>query len=827
MRVKAQDLRTQNLDFPQARTARGARSQVRLSMPDAPHLSPRAGQTAELPIGRPRTEKREPLADIVPKVPLSSQTRTFARVQGPQHNEILVAPEAQAHVVVDNHPLKRHVVMSQPAGNVGAGWWWSSSSVKGFEAGSPEAVVQGNLRGTKLTLTADANGSVRFEAPILDSVRAIRDRLGNGEETRVALREKGQKAGLVPEDAVKPRAIESSSNRLVLERSSISGSHKHRLEMRAMPGTTISRSSSGEIEISSKGKPAIEVSYLTDLAPLTPFAPLDFLNPAATARLESDLERAQQGQLSKSERHELRLVCRALEDLSAMVYREKAIAGGWRFLTYFGRDTLQTVMMLRPVLDPEVVESVFQAALERTGPKGDVAHEEDLADQAEHVNLRRALSGKEAPDRAKWSEPVYDYKMVDDDFMLASAVAEYLTDPSVPEDRKKAFLEKQNATGEKNVSAIQRNLAYIADRAAPYAESVRKGQPDPKRLVQDPFAQAIDPKLLIKINDGEMVGDWRDSDVGLALGKYPASINLELVPTSLEKAGALSEKLGAMGYAPKTSIAPRYNHGESPAKKLSSMAEDWKTARSHFLVKIPAKRLPELLGRFLDQQTKDGRELFSGLELGGMTIGEIVKKKELPPALADGWTFSGVSLDADAKPVAVMSSDGFFGLSGSTLRREAVKETSRLISTPYPLGLATPAGAVVSNPVLAANEKLDDLMGPGRYHGAVIWTWLEALGMSALAHQRNLANEAGEKELARAADDAIRAIDRQVSGSGELQTSELHGWDVKKGNSGLQIVAKPFEGAANETLEAWPGNATQLWATALPLVRWAYKSKLL
>jgi hypothetical protein len=51
----------------------------------------------------------------------------------------------------------------------------------------------------------------------------------------------------------------------------------------------------------------------------------------------------------------------------------------------------------------------------------------------------------------------------------------------------------------------------------------------------------------------------------------------------------------------------------------------------------------------------------------------------------------------------------------------------------------------------------------------------------------------------------------------------LHGYGFDK--DGI-IEARPFEGAANEPYDSWPGNATQLWATALPLLKWARSKKL-
>src|SRR6185436_8522178 len=85
-----------------------------------------------------------------------------------------------------------------------------------------------------------------------------------------------------------------------------------------------------------------------------------------------------------------------LDALAFLSYREKLVAGSWRFLTYFGRDTLLSVRMLMPGLKRDVVEAALTAVLGRvnltpdvkdpnfdyTIEVGDVAHEEELGDYA-------------------------------------------------------------------------------------------------------------------------------------------------------------------------------------------------------------------------------------------------------------------------------------------------------------------------------------------------------------------------------------------------------------------------------------------------------------
>src|SRR5262249_11046226 len=111
---------------------------------------------------------------------------------------------------------------------------------------------------------------------------------------------------------------------------------------------------------------------------------------------------------------------RSREVLTYLSYREKYLAGSWRFDPYFGRDTLMSVMLLSPVLHAEAVERGIGAVLDRLAPNGEVAHEEDIG---EFAVLRNAREG-----RGRIPTPIYDYGMVDDDFMLAPLVAQELLD---------------------------------------------------------------------------------------------------------------------------------------------------------------------------------------------------------------------------------------------------------------------------------------------------------------------------------------------------------------------------------------------------------------
>lgn len=68
--------------------------------------------------------------------------------------------------------------------------------------------------------------------------------------------------------------------------------------------------------------------------------------------------------------------------LSFLSYTTKLTAGGWRFLTYFGRDSVISALLLEPVLSEGkggAIEAVISAVLERiNSTDGSVCHEETI-----------------------------------------------------------------------------------------------------------------------------------------------------------------------------------------------------------------------------------------------------------------------------------------------------------------------------------------------------------------------------------------------------------------------------------------------------------------
>lgn len=79
-----------------------------------------------------------------------------------------------------------------------------------------------------------------------------------------------------------------------------------------------------------------------------------------------------------------------VDQLAFLAYESEFLAGGWRFLTCthpispradmtdFGRDTLLAMQVLLPVLSPTACEGILAGVIQRTGPDGQLCHEETV-----------------------------------------------------------------------------------------------------------------------------------------------------------------------------------------------------------------------------------------------------------------------------------------------------------------------------------------------------------------------------------------------------------------------------------------------------------------
>lgn len=624
----------------------------------------------------------------------------FAITEGRIQNHFFRDGPVAAHAVLRSGPAPR-LVFAFPAGNSGAGLWFREAA--SWRMAAPLAATQQRLAGGDLRhgivaeIEADV-ASLTVERALTGSVRVLRD-YGYGNP--------------IPAEVEAEPAI--SGNVVRWERRRLDGAPGYALTVTVLNGHAEMRG--GAVVLASRAGPLrLRITALTGDEALTPLT----------------LE-----QIFKRPDHDS-----ALQQSAAfLAYREKLLAGSWQYDTYFGRDTLMTLALLMGELRPKPIEAGLGAVLDRLNPGGEVAHEEDIGEFA--------LIGRPGHDAR---QPVLDYKMVDDDFMLAPVLAAYLLDTPDGRARAAAFLARRDRSGVSFGDLVLRNLGFVAARARPFAAS-----PSFERLVP--------------LHDGLTVGDWRDSQNGLGGdGRYSFSINAALVPAALE-AGARLLGSGLLG---------EYGAQESDFGEMTAMAKVWaKEAPALFAVSLTGGEAQAHMAAFA---------LGSGIAA--------------PEPAADDVRFMALALDAAGQAVPVMHSDIGFLLYFLKPDDATIQMALRQPVRQFPLGLMSDAGMMVANPAYAGADRAATFDNT-RYHGTVIWSWQQGLLQAGVRCQLARGDlSASTRALLEEADaELAQAIKRTRS----LRGSELWSWQLQDG----KIVPQPYgQGAGHET----ESNAAQLWS---------------
>ncbi len=631
--------------------------------------------------------------------------------EGQNINLFLRDGPVAAHVLLRGGAQPRILVVF-PAGNSGTGLWFAKPGApvawRVVTPPRPLTTTDGRrrpLHGVVFEIESEAS-ELRPRAAVLSSVRVLRDY---------------ELSAQAPAEVL---VAPGTGDRITWARDRLDGAAGYRLVLSPGEGT---RASGGKFA-AAPGKPLrLRVEAVTGEPPLRP------LQRTFTADATAD-ERARNA-------------------LSFLSYEDKFLAGSWRFDTYFGRDTLISALLLAPVLEPDAIESAIASVLVRLAPNGEVAHEEDIG---EFAVLRNAREG-----RGRRDTPIYDYGMVDDDFLLAPLAAHWLLDDARGRDRARAFLAGHGP-------ALARNLRWIVERAAAFSGDPRAAN-------------------LVGIKDGRNTGQWRDSEQGLGMGRYAYDVNAALVPAALDAVARLQES-GLL----ETVLDAGQKRALAGAR---GAARVWAArAPALFAVSVPASQARRQVAAYAREIGVDDARAVSSIDGGALD-------------------FHALSLDGQGRPIPIVHSDeGFRLLLTDPPAEDIVKALGVL--RPFPAGLLTDAGVVVANPALA-NENVRREFSRFAYHGTVIWSWQQALFAAGLERQlRRDDLPAGVRARLLEARATVWAAIEQTR---ELRTSELWSWAYSNG----RIRPEPFGRPGADVDES---NAAQLWSTvflglASPAVR--------
>lgn len=633
----------------------------------------------------------------------------FASQEGLNLNSFTREGASAAHIILRSGDSPR-LIVAFPAGNSGVGLWFDhvAQAAQWSMSAPARALAQRDARGRTL------NG-VSFEASItaarlipkqavLSSVRVLRDY---------------QVLGTAPSEVL--TAPTQTGDTITWARDRLDGAPGYRLSIKVIGGRLVD----GAIEAGADGRILLAVTALTGETPLTPMSQADLLDSKANADPAAR---------------------RALEFLS---YQEKFLAGSWRFNTYFGRDTLMSVRLLMPALQPAAVENGLRSVLKRLSAAGKVAHEEDIGEFA--ILDHRKADGTDS------DAPVYNYKMVDSDFLLAPVARAWLIDDPRGRARAASFLAQKDMGGRLG-DALMRNLRYVARRAAPFA--------------QQPVVAN-----LIALTPGTDAGQWRDSGDGLGGGRYPYDVNSILVPAALDAASALY-RAGLL--SPYMTAADRTSFAT-----LAQVEAAWRAhAPAFFAMTVPADEARAAITAYANK--------------AGIPAAPAIRALGSSPL-----RFNAIALDAKGEHVPIVNSDESFALLFDQPDAAKLEVATDTLDRPFPAGLMTGAGLLVANPVFAS-PAAQERFGPNAYHGTVVWSWQQALAAAGLARQ--LARTDLSSEVRTRLRTTQTCLWRAIDATRSVQSSELWSWRFADGR--YQVA--PFGASGGDADES---NAAQLWST--------------
>jgi hypothetical protein len=639
---------------------------------------------------------------------LAAPDLAYQLTEGQNLNAFVRDNTVAAHLLLRNGADPR-ILVAFPAGNSGVGLWFEPIARPAtWRLDQPlQPVRRGPLNGVIASASLDAPRLVAKQA-VLSNVRYLRDYQAVGR--------------FPPELATEPRI---SGDTLTWRRARLDGAPDYELTLRVTRG----RIDHGAIVAGPDGRIALEITALSGDAPLTPLPVAQLLNADAAADPA------------------------ARKALAFLSYREKFLAGSWRFNTYFGRDTLMSVRLLMPALRPAAVEAGLNSVLARLSPGGEVAHEEGVGEFA-IVQNRKAGRGGDAAE--------LDYGMIDDDYMLGAVTADYLQGPG--QARARTWLAQALASESQPGGRAATGAMLVSNLRFVLAQS--RG-----------FAAAPSVSTLIAIKPGRTTGEWRDSDEGLGRGVYAYDVNAALVPAAIEAADRLF-RAGLLD--PYLSAEDRLLFADA-----GRMAQVWRArAPPLFRVELPAAQAAAAIQSYA----------------GGLGVPAAPALKALGQ---QPLVFHALSLEATGKPAPIINSDeGFVLLFGHPSAADLDTYVAAIMR-PFPAGLMTDVGLVVANAAFA-DRQAQARFTPAAYHGAVVWSWQQALLAAGLERQLarcDLPAPLRAKLLA-----AQAQLWRAIGAARSVQSSELWSWAFRDGR--YEIV--PFGAGKADVDES---NAAQLWST--------------
>lgn len=620
--------------------------------------------------------------------PSNTAALSFRMDTGGQINAFYRQDKVAAHLLVRSSTKPRLLVVF-PAGNSGTGLWFDDTAqpVNWNLDTPPSALSAPDTHGRPLYgIGADVSvdtGTLTIRQGVLSNVRFLRD--FNGGAT-------------IPQQILTAPTVQGSTAQW--QRDRLDGAPGYALRITLRDGGSIAPAAGGKLVLTAPAGShtlKLHIDALSGETPLSPITHADLFAPSVNPDPVSQ---------------------NVLEFLS---FNDKLLAGSWQYDTYFGRDTLISVRMLMPVLEPAAIEAGLSSVLSRLSADGKVAHEEGIGEFALIDNQKNG--------RPNDATPTYDYKMIDSDYLLAPIAAAWLIDDTRGQARAAAYLAQRGSDGQTNGSRLVVNLLHVATTA-------------------QPFAQQPSVANLIHLRPGEIVGNWRDSTDGLGGGVYPYDVNAVLVPAALRAANAFLARGLLDPYLDAQQRATLAN--------TANQAATWETqAPPLFQVSVPAAQAATDVSAYAPS---------AGVPAGAAPNAPLA--------------FYALSLDQQGNPIPVMNSDGGFALLFGTPPDDQLQRIVSDVTRPFPTGLVTDAGMLIANPAYASSS-LWPKFTSSAYHGTVIWSWQQAMWVAGL--DRQLARQDLSAATRTLLTQARQTIWQVIANGRDMRTSEMWTWSYVNG----------------------------------------------
>ncbi|KAI7498171.1 hypothetical protein KC367_g5276 [Hortaea werneckii] len=426
------------------------------------------------------------------------------------------------------------------------------------------------------------------------------------------------------------------------------------------------------------------------------------------------------------------------KSLSFLSYTNKLLAGAWRFLTYFGRDSMISLLLLQPVLsegEGGAIEAVISAVLERVNSTdGSVCHEETIGDYAPYLHLQENVTS---------TAPICSYIMIDSDYFLMPVMQNYFLATETGRRRREAFF------------ATRASLNF-GHQGTTYGELSRINAERVMRIA-GPFAQpdGQTEENLVHLKEGEVVGEWRDSTYGIGGGRVPYDVNTALVPAALRSIAALASE----------GFFPEHPEWRQLAEDYATVWEDETLA--FFTVVVPPEEAIELV---TDYTTEAGYGFPSHTS-----------------SITSKIVYHGLALNGNNNQslVKVMNTVDCFRhfLLNTTNQNQLtsyLNSTASNILAPFPVGLSTPVGLLVANPAYGGDPVYAANFTNNAYHGTVVWGWQMAMMAAGLEQQLDRCMSSNTNVTTTINSTPAFCADRSVYGN--VKAAYNHLWDLIEAN---------------------------------------------